>query len=222
MPRVNEEYFENKRKEIIDAAYRVCTKKPITSVAMKDIIAETGFSHGLIYKYYSDFDDLLRDLVIRINQQNKFDDRLDDIMGKATSRNWKSTITQICEMLSEHMIEMGADVIKISLYSDMLAISEPKRVSRIANKIDKNSQSPLFYLVKILDEYMEKVITEKKLHPVMTVDQIIQFTILNYHGIQTGYVLSKSYKAEHLKKKYNPKEMFSCLAQSIISMMGGK
>ena len=44
MPKVSNEYFEQKRKEIVDAAYRVCMKKSITSVEMKDIIAETGLS----------------------------------------------------------------------------------------------------------------------------------------------------------------------------------
>lgn len=35
MPRVTEEYYEMKKKEIIDAAYRVCLKKPITAIEMK-------------------------------------------------------------------------------------------------------------------------------------------------------------------------------------------
>ena len=43
MPKVSDEYFENKKNEIVDAAFRVCSKKPITSVVMKDIIDETGF-----------------------------------------------------------------------------------------------------------------------------------------------------------------------------------
>ena len=51
MPKVSEEYYKNKRKEIVDAAYRVCTRKPISSVEMKDIIEETGFSHGVVYRY---------------------------------------------------------------------------------------------------------------------------------------------------------------------------
>ena len=36
MPRVTEEYYEMKKKEIIDAAYRVCLRKPITAMEMKD------------------------------------------------------------------------------------------------------------------------------------------------------------------------------------------
>ena len=67
MPKVSEEYYEKKRREIIDAAYRVCVRKPISSVEMKDIIAETGFSHGAIYRYYKDLDEVLHDLVITVN-----------------------------------------------------------------------------------------------------------------------------------------------------------
>ena len=78
MPKVSEEYYEKKRREIIDAAYRVCARKPITSVEMKDIIAETGFSHGVIYRYYKDLDEIFKDLVITINSENRIDDRLDD------------------------------------------------------------------------------------------------------------------------------------------------
>ena len=67
MPKVSDEYIANKRKEIVDAAFRVCTKKPINSVEMKDIIEEAGFSHGVIYRYYKDLDEVLTDLVITIN-----------------------------------------------------------------------------------------------------------------------------------------------------------
>lgn len=70
MPRVSDDYYDKKRKEIIDAAYRVCIRKPITSVVMKDVIAETGFSHGVVYKYYKDLDDILCDLVSSINSEN--------------------------------------------------------------------------------------------------------------------------------------------------------
>ena len=77
MPRVTDEYYEKKRREIIDAAYRVCVRKPITSVDMKDIIEEAGFSHGVIYRYYKELDEIIRDLVITINERNKIDARLD-------------------------------------------------------------------------------------------------------------------------------------------------
>ena len=222
MPRVNEEYFEKKRKEIIEAAYRVCVRKPITSVVMNDIIAEAGFSHGVIYKYYKDLDAVLRDLVISINSQNKIDEKLDKILAKADKKKWENVIREIGEMLADYLIEVGRDVLKISLYSDMLAMSEPERVSKIAGELGSENQSPLLYFVKAMAVYLKKVIKEEGLKPVKSVEEIIQFIIVNYHGIQTGYVLSFCMDAEQIKGKYNPKEMFSIMSESVILIMKNK
>ena len=225
MPKVNDEYFENKRKEIIEAAYRVCSRKPITSVVMKDVIAEAGFSHGVIYKYYSDLDEVLRDLVITINSENRIDARLDAILKNAEAedtKNWKNTIHQICNMLAEQMTEIGTDLIKISLYSDMLAMSDPERVNRITKNLDKDTQSPLLYLIAVIKKYLYNIIKKEALKPVKTVDEILQFIIVTYHGIQTGYVLSKNYDSKQLQGQYQPKQMFSCLADGIIAMLDSK
>ena len=54
------------------------------------------------------------------------------------------------------------------------------------------------------------------------VDQIIQFFIVNYHGIQSGYVLTECFKAEHIEGKYKIDDMYRNLATSVVLMMGGK
>ena len=136
MPRVNEEYYENKRKEILDAAYRVCARKPITSVTMNDVIAETGFSHGVIYKYYKDLDEVIRDLLIRINKSNPFNDDADIIFKECGTGEWESAIRRICDLLADNMIKTGIDVLKISLYSNVFAVSEPERAKRIADPMN--------------------------------------------------------------------------------------
>lgn len=221
MPRVNDQYYENKRKAIIEAAYRVCIRKPITSVVMKDVIAEAGFSHGVIYKYYRDLDEVLRDLVITINAENRIDDRLNNILKECGTKDWKSAICQVCDMLADYMMEVGVDLLKVSLYSDMLAMSEPERVARIAGKLEKGQQSPLLCLVAYMSDYLTAVMKDNSLSPRKSVDEILQYMIVTFHGIETGYVLSECYQAEHLKGKYKPGEMFSCLADAVIAMMGG-
>lgn len=221
MPKVSEEYFEKKRKEILDAAYRVCVRKPITSVVMNDIIAETGFSHGVIYKYYKDLDDVLTDLVISINSENKIDDKLDRILAEAESKNWEDVIRDVGDMLAENLVEVGTDVLKFSLYSDILAMSEPERVSRIAGKLGNENQSPLIYLVTAMAGFLDKVIKEEGLKPAKSVEDIIQFIIVNYHGIQTGYVLTGCMDSDLLNGKYKPKEMFSVMSESVILLLKG-
>ena len=222
MPKVSEEYYEKKRREIIDAAYRVCARKPITSIDMKDIIAETGFSHGVIYRYYKDLDEVLKDLVITINSENKINDRLDEILSKADIREWEQTIYDICQMLADYMREVGTDMLKVSIYGDMLAMSDPERAMNIAKRLGKDEQSPLLYATEAMTEFLNKVVKENRLEPKTQVDQIIQFFIVNYHGIQSGYVLTECFKAEHIEGKYKIDDMYRNLATSVVLMMGGK
>ena len=222
MPKVTEEYIEKKRKEIVEAAYKVCVRKPITSIEMKDIIEETGFSHGAIYRYYKDLDEVLKDLVITINSQNKIDDRLDEILSKADPGKWEKTIYDICDMLAKYMSEVGTDLLKVSIYSDMMAMADPERAMNIAQRLDKDEQSPLLYATTATERFLKEVISKNKLKPVSSVDEMIQFMIVTYHGIQTGYVLTDCFKAPHIEGKYKPDDMFRNLARSVILMMGGK
>ena len=222
MPKVSEEYYEKKRREIIDAAYRVCARKPITSIDMKDIIAETGFSHGVIYRYYKDLDEVFKDLVITINSENKIDDRLDEILAKSDMKNWEQTIYDICGMLADYMREVGTDMLKVSVYGDMLAMSDPERAMRISSRLGKDEQSPLLYATEVMTEFLTRVVKENKLKPSTTVDEIIQFFIVNYHGIQSGYVLTESFKAPHIEGKYKLDDMYRNLATAVVLMLGGK
>lgn len=222
MPRVSEDYYEKKRREIIDAAYRVCARKPITSIEMKDIIAETGFSHGVIYRYYKDLDEIFKDLIITINSENKIDDRLEEILAKSDIKHWETTIYEICDMLADYMKEVGTDMLRVSIYGDMLAMSDPERAMRISSRLGKDELSPLLYATQAMSEYLEKVVKENKLKPATSVDEIIQFFIVNYHGIQSGYVLSECFKVEHIEGKYKPEDMYRNLATSVVLMLGGK
>lgn len=219
MPKVSEDYYEKKKQEIIDAAYRVCARKPITSVEMKDVIAETGFSHGVVYRYYKDLDDVLRDLVVQINRENAMGGKLHAIVDGKAAAEWKTVIREICDMLADYLKEVGTDILKISQYCDMLAMSDPGRVKEIAGKIRKEESSPLLELVPVLGIYLTDVIQKNVLEPKHSLDEIIQFIIASYHGIQTGYVLANCYDAEQLEGKYDPKAMFSCLADSVILML---
>ena len=222
MPRVTDEYYEKKRREIIDAAYRVCVRKPITSVDMKDIIAEAGFSHGVIYKYYKELDEIIRDLVITINERNKIDDRLDSILNNSELRDWKNTVIAVFKMLAAYITKAGVDMLKLYISSDLLAMSDPERALRIEERLGKEDQSPLVYLITALAKYLKKVIKANDLKPSRSVDEMMQFVIVTYQGIQSGFVLAECFKTPQLSNKYKPKKMFSCLAESVICMMEGK
>ena len=221
MPRVSEEYLMQKRREILDAAYRVCVRKPITSMEMKDVIAETGFSHGVVYRYYRDLDEVLADLVIRINSEHRIDGRIDEILKKAGDDHVRA-VRGICSMLSDYMKEVGVDLMRVSIYCDVLAMSEPERVMKVAGKIRSGAQSPLVYLVRSLGAYLSMTVESKGLTPVRSIDEILQFFIASFQGIQSGFVLTESIKIEGVEGRYKTDDMFACLADSVILMLEGR
>ena len=220
MPKVSEEYIEKKKKEIIEAAYRVCMRKPVASVDMKDIIEEAGFSHGVIYRYYKDLDEVLRDMVFSLNSEYRIDSKLDEILSGGTD-SWEEKTAAVCSLLAEQMTSVGVDIMKISLYCDTLAMSDPKRAADIARKLGSDGQSPLLYLVASMSAFLNRVKHEKGLRPSRPIDEILQFMIVTFQGIQTGYVMSHCFSSDQIKGTYEPSVMFSCLADSVVRMMKG-
>ena len=221
MARVSQDYYENKRKEIMDAAYRVCVRKPITSVAMKDIIEETGYSHGAIYKYYKDLDEVICDLMLRINRQYSFDDDLKEIISQYGIDDWQNAVREICSMLAKHMVHMGTDLVRISLYCSMFAVSEPERFSQISEKIGEESISPMLKAISTLKEYLETVIRKCKLRPARSVDEIISFIVTYYSGVEDSYVISEAGTDSEQTADPIPRQLFSVLADALIPMLAG-
>ena len=220
MAKVTEEYYAQKRKEILDAAYRVCVRKPITSVTMKDVIAETGYSHGAIYKYYKDLDEIIRDLLININRTYTFDD-LGKIIEKHGTKNWEKAIRDISSMLADHMIGVGKDVVKISLYCGVFAMSEPERAKQISEKIGEESVTPLLSAINTMSVYLEDIIKANKLHPARSAEEIILFIVTYYGGVEDTFALSDDEESSNGFTNGSPKLLFSILADSIILMLKG-
>ena len=87
MSRVSKEYYELKKKAIVDATLEVCEKKTISSITMQDIINATGLSQGAIYRYYKNIDEILADLLSRIHiEQYESVDRLNEFIDMETKQ----------------------------------------------------------------------------------------------------------------------------------------
>ena len=85
MARVSKEYYEIKKREIVDAALKVCEKKTVSSITMQDVINASGLSQGAIYRYYKNIDEILTDLLSRIHmEQYESIDRLNVFLDTQT------------------------------------------------------------------------------------------------------------------------------------------
>ncbi len=60
MPKVTDDYKEQRRREIADAALKAFRRKGFHAASMADIIAESGLSAGAIYGHYAGKDELIK------------------------------------------------------------------------------------------------------------------------------------------------------------------
>jgi AcrR family transcriptional regulator len=60
MPKVNEAYLDQRRQQIIDAAFRCFGRKGFHQTTMRDIYAEAGLSAGAIYHYFNSKEEIIK------------------------------------------------------------------------------------------------------------------------------------------------------------------
>ena len=63
MPKVDDEYLTKKQEYILACTGEVLREKPLYIVTMSDIIKKAGFSHGVIYRYYANLDEIFIDFI---------------------------------------------------------------------------------------------------------------------------------------------------------------
>jgi AcrR family transcriptional regulator len=60
MPRVSDEYLEQRRQQILDAARLCFARKGFYETSMQDVFHESGLSAGAVYRYFKSKDELVR------------------------------------------------------------------------------------------------------------------------------------------------------------------
>ncbi len=100
-------------------------------------------------------------MFITINSKHKLGDKLEVILSKAKSEDWQEVMREICNLMAEQLKTTDRDVLRISLYCDMLAMSDPERVKRIAERIGEDNQSPLLEVVTAM--YFQEVMLQMNL-----------------------------------------------------------
>jgi AcrR family transcriptional regulator len=60
MPRVSDEYLEQRRQQILDAARRCFARKGFHETTMQDVFAVSGLSAGAVYRYFKTKDELIQ------------------------------------------------------------------------------------------------------------------------------------------------------------------
>ena len=220
MPKVTAEYIQNKKRKIIDAAYKVCLKKTVNTVTMQDIINETGLSQGGIYRFYKDIDEILSDMILYLREKENIKENVDRILEQANELSPKEVTNQIFEMLAEFMTRELTGIEKIDFELSVLAMNHPERVDKILKNIPNTGN--MEYLTLRTMEYFVEQVKAGRIRPRVEVEELLAFISSAYTGIQTICIVNNCYKHEcnPLAAYYQPGIQFQTLAKTVNFLIG--
>ena len=186
MPKVNEEYFENKRKIILEAAMKVFLRKPAYSVTMKDIVKESGLSQGGVYKYYSNIDEI----VVSLLNSNKIDVSPKSIINKYYDEPEKA-IFELFESFKKFFFVTAKEFGKIMFELQPIFFNDKERFEKLKKNI--NQDLNLHFWLTELFVFIDRKIEEKYFNPILDPHDIYMQMIVAVSGIGNQLILNKYY-----------------------------
>lgn len=189
MPKVSTEYLENKKELFLQAALAVCKIKPLYEVTMKDIIRESKISQGGIYRYYSNVDEILVEVINRCSPNADYRQKIDDIIEN--SRTPKEAFENLFSFMGDYMQSNVTTIGKILFELTVLMANYPARGRKIQSQI-KDGQSSQYFITR-MSQVIRGGIASGYFHPVLPEDNILSFVSIAIDGIAVNGALLKSY-----------------------------
>ena len=220
MPKVTEEYIQNKKNKIIDAAYTLCLKQTVSTVTMQDIINETGFSQGGIYRFYRDIDDIFSDMLLLLRKKENIKEKLDEILEQADELPPKEITNMIFDMLADFMKRELMGIEKIDFELSVLAMNNPARVDKILKNIPGTGN--MEYLTMRTMEYFKEQAASGRIRPRVSVEELLSFISSAFTGIQTTCIVNNCYRhgRNPLTGFYQPEVQLKTLAKTVNYLIG--
>ena len=219
MPKVKEEYFEEKRNQILEAAFRVCMRKPAYDLTMSDIVAETGLSQGGVYKYYGNIDLVLAALIDRANTQGDYFSQIDSVM--ASEEAPEAILKKLFEISEQYFSDMLISYNKILFELGTLFAHDPKKGEQIYQNV--TTASAFDYLMKCATGVILTGTQQGYFSPVIPVEDVLAFIVASYDGIIRDVTITKCYRGEDVPKamvRFEEKCLTGALYLSTMMLLG--
>ncbi|KRG17039.1 hypothetical protein ACA29_00990 [Lederbergia galactosidilytica] len=221
MPKVSHEYVIRKKNAILKAALSVCTVKPLYEITMRDIIKASGVSQGGIYRYYSDLDEILVEIINQANANADYKHFVDTIIENSDTP--KKTIEKLFTFLGENIKENVSTVGKIQFELTILFANNPERQTKILPHITENESGQ--YLVAQIFNSIHEGISLGSFQPEVPLDDLFTFIMTSIDGIVSDVVLQKCYGMFQNKQALFDEIRFDSwrlYASSVQSLLGCK
>ena len=221
MPKVKDEYLKDKREQILDAAYRVCMQKPVYAITMRDVIAETGWSQGAIYRYFKNVHFIVFELINRQTAHLHVKEDVDAIF--ALSEPPENIISKILDLVTRTTLMNTKEFGKMIFEYTALIANQPEYFEPFTEnvKISVDVQ----YLQRRTLEYIASQTESGYFKPLMPVEDIFAFTAMSIDGIERDLILAQSCRVEthpiSAIKDIDPQRLMNVLCKSVIYLLGG-
>lgn len=218
MPKVTEEYIQNKKQQIIDAAHQLCLQKTVSTVTMQDIIDATGFSQGGIYRFYKDIDEIFQDMLLDSRKKVNIMEQVDSIFADTTVQPVQVVLHQVFELLGDFMSRELMGIVKINFELSVLAMNAPLRADKILKDIEDTGNFE--YLLQHTTGYLKTHIANGTLHPKVSFEELLTHLISSYNGIEMSCIVNHCYKRLPLMEWYTPKTQLQTLETTLYYLLG--
>ncbi|HWD81359.1 MAG TPA: TetR/AcrR family transcriptional regulator [Kribbella sp.] len=127
MPRVSEEYLEQRRREVLAAARACFARKGFHATSMREVLREAGVSAGTVYRYFPKKEDL----VIAIAQENLsvVADTIESMMHRTPLPPLDQVIGEVFAVLQDHDDKL--DIARLALQVWAEAARSPELAVRV-------------------------------------------------------------------------------------------
>ena len=218
MPKVSEEYIQNKKNMIVRTAYDLCIQKTVSTVTMQDIIDATGLSQGGIYRFYKDIDEIFRDMLIDNRQRVNIKTQVDDIFANAETEDAKVLLHQIFDLLADFMTKELMGLVKINFELSVLSMNAPLRVEKILGEIEGTGNFE--YLFLRTTQYFQRNILNGRLTPKLNLEELLTYLTTSYNGIEMSCIINHCYKKLPLMEWYVPRTQLKTLETTLYYLLG--
>lgn len=219
MPKVTNEYTTDKRNFILACTSEILTEKPLYLVTMRDIIKKAGFSHGIIYHYYSNLDEIYVDFINKHTTLILLDEKIAALLHLEQSE--KSILSECFIAIGEYIEELLNSIVGKTFFelTVLCSYDVEKRMLIFPNLKFKQS---LEYAQHEIVEYILTNVAKGIFKPQIPVRSIILFVSSFIDGIAQSMAINTADNGGSNSEQVSDiSEMFQALAKAVIGFLGG-
>lgn len=182
MPKVTEEYKQEKRKMIVRAALEILEQKPLYELNMLEVIKQAKLSKGGIYLYFADIDELLIEVMNTVfSEQEDISFSEEYLEG-----NVEDSLVNIFRQLGEYIEACPPIVGKIRYELSIYLTNNPQKMEIILPRLKPQQTGARF--MALVEALLHKGIEQKIFCGELKLD-VIMTNISVYIDGMTEYVV---------------------------------